>query len=384
MRHTSSLTTWLWLSLLCAIWLLGALLLLVASVPTAQSATPRSTNQLSTISFSRANYAINEGIGSGEIMLIIEPPSSTPVTVTLSSGSLDAEAGEDFEGVRDLLVIEPFENSYLLSIPIFDDDLVEGDEQLRLTLGNYLGVLPGTITETVVTIVDDDFVMLSIGDVTVSEAAPSVTLLVTQSVISKLDSVVNVRTVDGSATAPADYQSLFTTVTIPAGSKQASVVVPLNNDEVVEQSEAFFLQLENPINSDIATMTATVTLLDDDFFPKLTAQRAEANEIEGQMTFAVDLSAASPQTVTVEYATRDGTAVAPDDYLPVTGVLTIPPGATAASVVVSLVNDQVDEPAETFYLDLTGPVAATLNTTTVEGVIRDGFPNSLFLPGVAR
>src|SRR6266542_771342 len=45
-------------------------------------------------------------------------------------------------------------------------------------------------------------------------------------------------------------------------------------------------------------------------------------------TFDVTLSQISSQTVTVDYATADGTATAPDDYLPAVGSLIFSPGAT--------------------------------------------------------
>ncbi|HEX3650462.1 MAG TPA: Calx-beta domain-containing protein, partial [Pseudonocardiaceae bacterium] len=75
-------------------------------------------------------------------------------------------------------------------------------------------------------------------------------------------------------------------------------------------------------------------------------------------TFTVSLlggPAAAP--VTVHYATADGTATAPADYAATSGDLTFAPGETTKAVTVPVVPDSVDEPNETFALNLSAPSA---------------------------
>jgi hypothetical protein len=72
-------------------------------------------------------------------------------------------------------------------------------------------------------------------------------------------------------------------------------------------------------------------------------------------SFPVTLSRASVQPVTVQYATADGTATAPSDYTATSGVLTFNPGETAKTVAVVVNADLVDEPDETFFLNLSNP-----------------------------
>jgi len=69
-------------------------------------------------------------------------------------------------------------------------------------------------------------------------------------------------------------------------------------------------------------------------------------------TFTVSLSCPYFQPVSVNYATANGTATAPSDYLSRSGSLTFAPGTTALQVAVPVVGDAVDEPTERFYLDL--------------------------------
>jgi hypothetical protein len=73
-------------------------------------------------------------------------------------------------------------------------------------------------------------------------------------------------------------------------------------------------------------------------------------------TFTVSLLGGPSTTpVTVHYATADGTATAPADYAATSGDLSFPPGATTETVTVPVVPDSVDEPNETFTLNLSAP-----------------------------
>jgi hypothetical protein len=376
----------LWSGLLLS----GLCLFALGRTPAVEAAAPNTATETATIAFASATYTVSEGDGDIPILLLIDPAISTPVSVTVFSTSIQAEGSKDFEGLHQSLVIPPNRSAYTLPLTILDDALVEGDEQLRLSLSSYQGASAGAITDTVVTIEDDDFAYLSIGDVTVSEESQSVALVITQSVTSTLESLVDVRTVEGSATAPQDYDTLFTTVIISPGMTAATVTVQLNGDAKVEPAESFLVQLEDPTNAKLAngmkTMTATITLVDDDFRPEINVQPAEADEADGQLDFVVSLSATSSQTVTVEYATANGSAVAPDDYEARSGLLTFPPGTVSATISIPLVKDAVEEVDETLSLRFTNPVQAILSRDQVTGTIHDGdgFDTFLFLPGVAR
>jgi Calx-beta domain len=70
---------------------------------------------------------------------------------------------------------------------------------------------------------------------------------------------------------------------------------------------------------------------------------------------AVNLSAPSSQTVTVSYATADGSASAGSDYLPAAGALTFHPGETRKTIALTLPGDKTQEPiVEAFFANLSG------------------------------
>jgi hypothetical protein len=77
-------------------------------------------------------------------------------------------------------------------------------------------------------------------------------------------------------------------------------------------------------------------------------------------TFTVSLDAAAATPVSVHYATSDATATAPADYQSASGTVTFPTGVTSKPVTVNVVGDLVDEPNETFHVNLSTPVNATI------------------------
>jgi len=84
------------------------------------------------------------------------------------------------------------------------------------------------------------------------------------------------------------------------------------------------------------------------------------SEDAGPALVTATLSAVSSLTVTVDYATTDGTALAGSDYVTTSGTLTFTPGVTSQTFSAPILDDEIDEPAETVSLTLSGPVFAVL------------------------
>lgn len=94
-----------------------------------------------------------------------------------------------------------------------------------------------------------------------------------------------------------------------------------------------------------------------------------------QAQLAVTLSAASTSTVTVNYATVDGTAIAPSDYTAQTGTLTFAPGETSKTISITIRDDLQGNPAEQFSVVLSQPTNATiLDGTGVVALGAGGLP----------
>ena len=87
--------------------------------------------------------------------------------------------------------------------------------------------------------------------------------------------------------------------------------------------------------------------------------------------FPVTLSRKSDKVVTVKYATVNGTAKAPADFLAKSGTLTIPVGATTAKVAITIKGDKIVEPNERFFVTFFSPVNATVGYPNATGVIHN-------------
>jgi len=89
-------------------------------------------------------------------------------------------------------------------------------------------------------------------------------------------------------------------------------------------------------------------------------------------TFTVSLSPASSQTVSVSYATADGTATTVGgDYVAASGALTFDPGVPTRPVSVTVLGDTVVEPNETFFVNLSGATNATVADAQGVGTIQN-------------
>ena len=98
----------------------------------------------------------------------------------------------------------------------------------------------------------------------------------------------------------------------------------------------------------------------------------------GPFRFYIDLSAASQQAVSVNYATMDGTAKAGTDYTAVSGTVTIPAGQTETYVDVPVMGDSLRQPDQDFYMQLSVPVNCTLGTAQATATIVNS--DLLYLP----
>ena len=105
--------------------------------------------------------------------------------------------------------------------------------------------------------------------------------------------------------------------------------------------------------------------------PQLSVGSGENTEDAGSFTFTVTLNPSSLQTVTVDYATSDGTATSGSDYTAESGTLTFAPGDTTKNVTVTIADDDLDESDETFNLTLSDAVNASLPIPTGTFTIRD-------------
>ena len=127
-------------------------------------------------------------------------------------------------------------------------------------------------------------------------------------------------------------------------------------DSDPENTESFALVLTNPTGGVAIAPGSDSTLgyiLDDDG-PVVSVGNATANEADGTITFTVSMDKAASADVEVAYTTDNIIAVASEDFTLSPDTLTITMGQTTGTIVATIINDGIDEPNETFALNLTG------------------------------
>lgn len=101
---------------------------------------------------------------------------------------------------------------------------------------------------------------------------------------------------------------------------------------------------------------------------------AEGNSGQTDAIFNVTLSAPSTQTITVQYLTANGTALAGNDYLSTAGALSFAPGEVSKTVTVAIMGDLLGEVNESFSVTLSNPVNTTIADGQAFGTIVDDEP----------
>ena len=184
---------------------------------------------------------------------------------------------------------------------------------------------------------------------------------------------VDYATADGTATAGNDYTTTSGTLTFTPGDTTTTVSVPVVDDTVEDDGETFTLTLSNASGAMIADAEATGTIRNTEADPSgLSVADAEATEEEDTtLDFVVTLDPAATTTVTVDYATADGTATAGSDYTATSGTLTFQSGDTTETVSVPITDDTVDDGGETLTLTLSSASGADLADAEATGTIRN-------------
>ncbi len=232
----------------------------------------------------------------------------------------------------------------------------------RLNAGDFGDVLPG----------------LAISDASIVEGnsgAASLAFTVSLSAVSAQTVTVNYATANGTATSGSDYAAGSGTLTFAPGVLSQTILVSVLGDTTAESNETFAVNLSGAVNAAVLDGQGLGTIVNDDVtLPKVSINSVTTKEGGSgftNMIFTLSLSAASKQSISVSYATVDGTAVAGSDYVAQSGTVTFAAGATKATITIKVYGDAIAETNETFYVRLSAPTNAVLGTGTGTGTIQN-------------
>jgi hypothetical protein len=162
---------------------------------------------------------------------------------------------------------------------------------------------------------------------------------------------------------------------IPSDRTKTATVL-INGDTVAEPNETFTIgiSLTLPLsNVVIDTPSSTQTISDDDSsasFAIADVTAAEGNAGSSTFSFAVTKTGSTGFTTSVNFATTDGSAtVADGDFASTSGTLSFLPGDSTKNVDVTVNGDTKHETGETFTVDLSGAVNASITDNQGVGTI---------------
>ncbi|MEA2176201.1 MAG: hypothetical protein QOD00_3793 [Blastocatellia bacterium] len=333
---------------------------------------------------------VTEG-DAGTVNLVFNVAMSTAsnrnVIVDYYSSGKSAKGGADYIPVSGKLNFAPGETTKSISVIVKTDTINELDESFNLLLANPLNATIARSQGTGTIINDDPPPAVSVSDLAITEnnsGKSNAVFTVTLSKQSGKPVVLDYATANGTATAGSDYIASTGTLTIPAGSLTGTIPVSVNGDTTFEPDETFLLNLSNPNLSDatLADGQGQATILNDDTLPSVTIDDAtiiEGNAGISNALIQVRLSNGSYQPVTVAHDTADGTASAGSDYVATHDTLTFSPGETSKSITIPIIVDNVNEPDESFYVNLSGPTNAALaKAQAIVSIANDDTPGLQF------
>ena len=178
---------------------------------------------------------------------------------------------------------------------------------------------------------------------------------------------VNWATSNGTAVEPGDYTAASGTVTFFPGQVTKTVSVPVVGDALDEDDETFTVTLSAGLNAIIADGSGVATIVDDDPLPGVSIGDVSVTEGDAgsvAASFTVSLGAPSGRSVSVDWASANGTALAPGDYAAGSGTVSFAAGETSKTVSVQVAGDTLDEYDQVFSVVLSGAVNATITDGT--------------------
>lgn len=318
------------------------------------------------LQFGLADFTVAENKGTATITVTRTNGTSNTVMVryaTTPGGT--AIPGTDYTDVSGILTFGPGVSTQTFSVPILDDKLNDSSKTVRMALSDPTnGAVLGTQSTATLTITDFEEGQLAFDQPTyfVEENVGNATITVTRTGGSQGSVSVQYATSNGSAISGVDYTTASGTLVFANGETTKTFSVPITNRSGSSGDRFLNLTLTNAGGGATLGSQATATLTISDFEAgtlSFSSPSYAVNEAGGSVTVTVNRTPNSLGTVTVNYATSDGTGRAGINYLPVSGTLTFATGETTKTFTVPVINVPTTDPNTTFNVTLTGPTGGS-------------------------
>jgi hypothetical protein len=313
------------------------------------------------VQFSAASYSAPESAPRATITVKRSGPTGESVSVAYFTSDGTARAGFQYAATSGTLTFGPGVTTRTFVVPIENDSVHETGESVLLSLRNpSAGAALGQQSTAVLSIGDNDragTIGFSVASYKASETAGSATITVKRTGGVASNVTVEYATSDGTAQDGVNYRAQSGTLIFEARATLKSFTIPILDTHSPAGDLTVNLGLRDATGG--ATLgtnhTAVLTILSDDPLLTFGAPAYSVGEAGPFATITVKRSGPKTGTVTVDYATSDGTATAGLDYAEASGTLTFESNVSAKTFTVPVFKSSELEGDQTVNLALGNP-----------------------------
>ena len=338
-----------------------------AKIDASDELTARVTSQDATVlEGESATFVVDLG-GTSSTNVAID---YTVAGATVTNRADVAADEEDFTPEKGTLMIPAGRRTGTIQIEAVDDDILEPNEGLQVTLSNptpsnfFTEAGVGDPAQTVIG-ASDSPARVSVADVTVDEGE-------TAMIEVKLSKKVSSNVEFSYSLTSGDYTHTPANLTFMPGETTQTIMVDTTPDQLAEDDETFTVTLalvNPPIGVSLGRSVATVTMTDDALTAKLTGPPSV--EEGDPAVYEVKLTGSSgDEDLNVEFSTEGSTATAGQDFSPASGSITIPAGETSGSFTIQIAEDEIVDLRETVVVTATAETASGDTVKTESKVTR--------------
>ena len=292
--------------------------------------------------------------------------NTTTVTYTTVDGTATV-ANDDYIPVTGTLVFPPGTTQENITVDAVGNLVIENN----VTFTVNTTIPPGFFNLKNVgvgTIINSNFPAVAVSTPATQTRSATATLLfpfvVTLSAPAPFEVDVPYTTQDLTAIGGVDYVATSGTLVFPAESTTPQTIeVSVNPGTNRQLDKTFELILQASPTITLGTPSVSVGTILTNAPPGVNADPAEVTESLTGITylpFTVDVAPSLTGTVTVDYATSNGTAIAGVDYKAVSGTLTFSPGRIQQTVYVPVFQQFIPQQDKTLTFTLSNPVGNIL------------------------
>ena len=340
-------------------------------------------------------YTVAENVSGGYAVINVSRTGGSSGQVTVYYKTIDgtAHAGTDYTGKTGQLTFKPGQTNNTFQIAIINNSIAQPNRTVNLQIYTPGGGATLGVTNSQLVIIDDDYLA---GNVSFTGGIPVV--MGTSNVmtygtnensgmalinVSRLGGVAGtlvafVASGGGTASNGVNYVGFTNQITWNNGvGGPTNIFVPLMDDGVVTPDLTVNMRLFNTTvngtNSALAlggvdtNAVLTITNVDHLGTVQFGAASYSFNENGGQAIIPVTRAGGSAGTISVNFATQDGTAVSNTDYVATNGTLVFNSGDFSKSFRVPMIDNSIQDGNRSLTL------ALTTNTPPLTNVL--GSPN---------